>query len=269
MSPRQIIVLVVAAIAAIGALLVIRGMGAHRETAAAGPAAPPIAGQQVLVAAHDVQQGAALAPGDLAVALFPTSSLSPTFIRVDQNPSAQTQYVGAVTRRAFAQGEPITLGSVVQPDGHGFMAAVLQPGFRAVAVEVARKDSAGGYIQPNDHVDVIVTSRQNGEAGGGQQVHSDIVLQDVRVLAMGDATQTSTTGEHPTASDANIAVLELSADDARTLALADGMGDISLALRGVQAETVGLHTGHSSGSLTQSSGGVKIHAFGTVTGGGR
>jgi pilus assembly protein CpaB len=266
MSARQIIVLVVAAIAAIGALLVIRGMGAHRETAAA-TAAPPIAGQQVLVAAHDVQQGAALAPGDLAVALFPTSSLSPSFIRIEQNPSAQAQYVGAVTRRAFAQGEPITTNSIVQPDGHGFMAAVLQPGFRAVAVEVARKDSAGGYIQPNDHVDVIVTSHQNGE--GGQQVHSDIVLQDVRVLAMGDATQTPAAGDHPTSTDANIAVLELSADDARTLALADGMGDISLALRGVQAETVGLHTGHGTNSLTQSSGGVKIHAFGTVTGGGR
>ncbi|MFZ2028705.1 MAG: Flp pilus assembly protein CpaB [Vitreimonas sp.] len=268
MSARQIIVLVVAAIAAIGALLVIRGMGAHRETAAA-PTAPPIAGQQVLVAAHDVQQGAALAPGDLAIALFPTSSLSPTFVRIDQNPSAQTQYVGAVTRRAFAQGEPITLGSVVQPDGHGFMAAVLQPGFRAVAVEVARKHSAGGYIQPNDHVDVIVMSRQNGEAGGGQQIHSDIVLQDVRVLAMGDATQTPAAGDHPVSSDANIAVLELSADDARTLALAEGMGEISLALRGVQAETVGLHTGHGTNSFTQSSGGVKIHAFGTVTGGGR
>ncbi|MBI3438300.1 MAG: Flp pilus assembly protein CpaB [Proteobacteria bacterium] len=268
MSPRQIIVLVVAAIAAIGALLVIRGMGAHRD-AAATPTAPPIAGQQVLVAAHDVQQGAALAPGDLAVALFPTSSLSPTFIRIDQNPSAQTQFVGAVTRRAFVQGEPITVSSVVQPDGHGFMAAVLQPGLRAVAVEVARKDSAGGYIQPNDHVDVIVTSRQNNEAGGGQQVHSDIVLQDVRVLAMGDATQTPAAGDHPTSSDANIAVLELSPEDARALALADGMGDISLALRGVQAETVGLHTSHSGGSLTQSSGGVKIHAFGTVTGGGR
>lgn len=268
MSPRQIIVLVVAAIAAIGALLVIRGMGGHRE-AAATPAGPPIAGQQVLVAAHDIQQGAQLAPGDLSVALFPTTSLSPNFVRIDQNPSAQTQYVGAVARRAFVQGEPIVASAVVQRDGRGFMAAVLQPGFRAVAVEVARKDSAGGYIQPNDHVDVIVTSRQNNEAGGGQQVHSDIVLQDVRVLAMGDTTQAPAAGDHPTASDANIAVLELAPDDARTLALARGMGDISLALRGVEAETVGLHTSRAGTSLSQSSGGVKIHAFGTVTGGGR
>lgn len=266
MSPRQIIVLVVAAIAAIGALLVIRGMGAPRpaQTTQAGP---PIAGQQVLVAAHDVRQGAALAPSDLAVALFPTSSVSNTFIRIDQQPSAQTQFVGAVTRRSFAQGEPITLGSVVMPDGRGFMAAQLQPGFRAVSVEVPRKDSAGGFIQPNDHVDVISTAHENGPSG--QEVHSSVVLQDVRVLAMGDSTSPQTSGDHPTTSDATIAVLELSPEDARTLALARGMGDISLALRGVEAETVGLHTSHAGNTLSQGAGGVKVHAFGAVTGGGR
>lgn len=266
MSARQIIVLVVAAVAAIGALLVIRGMGARHPTTTA-EAAPPIAGQQVLVAAHDLAQGAALAPSDLGVALFPTASVSASFIRIDRQPSAQAQFVGAVTRRPFVQGEPITMTSVVMPDGRGFMAAQLQPGFRAVSVEVQQKDAAGGFIQPNDHVDVIATSRENG--AGGQEVHSAIVLQDVRVLAMGDATTPQTNGDHPTTSDAHIAVLELSAEDARTLALAHGMGDISLALRGVQAETVGLHTGHGGETLTQGSGGVKLHAFGTVSGGGR
>jgi len=266
MSPRQIIVLVVAGIAAIGALLVIRGMGASRPAAAA-QAGPPIAGQQVLVAAHDVPQGAALAPGDLAVALFPTASVSASFIRVDQQPSAQAQFVGAVTRRPFVQGEPITMTSVVMPDGRGFLAAQLQPGFRAVAVEVQRKDSAGGFIQPNDHVDVIATARENGSSG--QEVHSAIILQDVRVLAMGEATSPQANGDHPTTSDATIAVLELSPDDARSLALARGMGDISLALRGVQAETVGLRTGHGGDTLSQGAGGVKLHAFGTVSGGGR
>jgi pilus assembly protein CpaB len=268
MSPRQLIVLVVAAVAAIGALLVIRGMGSHRETASTQPT-QQIAGQQVLVAAHDVPQGAALAPSDLGVALFPTASVSASFIRLDQQPSAQAQMVGAVTRRAFAQGEPITLNSVVQPDGHGFMAAQLAPGFRAVAIEVQKKTAAGGFIQPNDHVDVLVTSHATGE-GGAQDVHSDIVLQDVRVLALGDATSPQTSGDHPTTSDAQVAVLELSAQDARTLTLAAGVGTLSLALRGVEAETVGMHVGNpNAGSLTQSTGAVKIHAFGTVTGGAR
>jgi pilus assembly protein CpaB len=266
MSARQIIVLVVAAIAAIGALLVIRGMGARHETEAA-KAEPALVGEQVLVAAHDIQQGAALAPSDLGVATFPTASISPNFIRLNAQPSAQADTVGAVTRRAFVQGEPITTNAIIQPEGRGFMAAQLAPGFRAVAVEIENKNAVGGYIQPNDHVDVIATTRANG--GSSQEVRSDIILQDVRVLALGDTTQPQASGDHPTTVEAHVAVLELSPEDARTLALAEGMGDISLALRGVQAETVGLHRSHGADTLTQGSSAVKVHAFGTVTGGGR
>src|SRR5690349_20689148 len=99
MSARQLIVLVVAAIAAVGALLLIRGMGA-RTQAPAAEQAEAIAGEQVLVAARPVGQGAALTPSDLAVALFPTGSVAPTFLRLSQQPSAQADMVGAVTRRA-------------------------------------------------------------------------------------------------------------------------------------------------------------------------
>lgn len=262
MSARQLIVLVVAAIAAVGALLLIRGMGARN--AAPSEQAEQIAGEQVLVAAHDIGQGAALTPSDVAVALFPTNSVAPTFVRLSQQPSAQADFVGAVTRRAFAQGEPITTAAVIQPDGRGFLAAQLQPGFRAVAVEIERSTSAGGYIQPNDHVDVIVTSHSSGAS---EEVRSDIVLEDIRVLALGDTTQPQTTGDHPTTVEANVAILELTAEDARTLALADEMGDINLALRGVQVETVGMRGPSNRGSLTQGSGAVRIHQFGTVSGG--
>jgi len=264
MSPRQLIVLVVAAIAAVGALLLIRGMGS-RPAPQTAEAAAPIAGEQVLVAAHDIPEGAALAPSDLAVALFPTASLAPSFVRLSQQPSAQADMVGAVARRAFAQGEPITAGGVLQPDGHGFMAAVLQPGYRAVAIEINPQTSAGGFIQPNDHVDVLVTARDN--SGGADAVSSDIVLRDVRVLALGDKTAPQTTGDHPETVEANVAVLELTPEEARSLALADEMGTISLALRGVQAETVGLTADRSS--VGHQSGSVRMHQFGSVTGGGR
>jgi pilus assembly protein CpaB len=270
MSARQLIVLVIAAVAAIGALFLIRGIGSNRAEQTAANA-EPIAGEQVLVAARDIAQGAALTPSDVAVALFPQSSVSPSFIRLSQQPSAQAEFVGAVTRRAFAAGEPITTNSVVQPEGRGFMAAQLEPGFRAVAIEVDSASMAGGYIQPNDRVDVIMTQKiqvRDG-SGSGEQVRSDIVLQDIRVLALGETTQTQTSGEGPEPVEANVAVLEMTAGDARTLALAEEMGEITLALRGVQAETVGMRTPNSNGSLTQQSGGVRVHAFGTVSGGGR
>jgi pilus assembly protein CpaB len=217
-----------------------------------------------LVAARDIQQGAALQPGDLKVALFPTETVTPSFIRVGSEPSAQSDYVGAVTRRAFAQGEPITQGSVVQPDGRGFMAAQLEPGYRAIAVEIEASTAVGGYLQPNDRVDVIVTTAAAGE-DGRQVVMSDIVLRDVRVLALGDKTNGQTAGAEPERIEASVAVLELTAEGARALALADEAGQISLALRGVQAETVGMQQPEQSGG----GGGVRVHAFGTVSGGSR
>jgi pilus assembly protein CpaB len=267
MSARQLIVLVVAAVAAVGALLLIRSLGSRQAEQTAAET-EQIAGEQVLVAARDIPQGAALAPSDLAVALFPQSSVSPSFVRVSQQPSAQADYVGGVTRRAFVQGEPISASAVVQPEGRGFLAAQLEPGFRAVAVEIETSTAAGGFIQPNDHVDVIVTSRIDNREGGGEQVRSDIVLRDVRVLALGDKTETQSSGEAPEVVEASVAVLELTAEDSRILALADEMGTISLALRGVQAETVGMETPGGSGrTLSQQSGGVRIHAFGAVAGG--
>lgn len=266
MSARQLIVLAVAAIAAIGALFLIRTLGSNRP-AQSEQTAEAVSGVQVLVVSRDIPQGAALQPGDLAVALFPESSVSGSFIQLSSQPSAQAEYVGAVTRRAFSQGEPITTGSVVQPEGRGFMAAQLQPGFRAVAIEVSAETAAGGYLQPNDHVDVIMSHKF--QEGSEERVASEIVLQDIRVLALGDATQPQTSGDAPQVTSANVAVLEMSAEDARVLALADQMGDISLALRGVQVETVGMSGNRRNNGVGQSSGAVRVHAFGTVSGGGR
>ncbi len=262
MSPRQLIVLVIAAIAAVGALLLIRGFG--RE-APEPEAATPSTGEQVLVAARDIGQGAALTPGDLAVASFPPETVSPGFVSVSAQPSAQTDYVGAVTRRAFVQGEPIIVSAVVQPDGRGFMAAQLDPGFRAVAIEVAPETAAGGYIQPNDRVDVIMTVKY--DEGSREIVNSRIVLEDVRVLALGPDTETQTEGEGPETIPADVAVLELTAEDARILAQADRAGEIHLALRGVQVETVGIERASSSGGLGSDS--MRIHAYGTASGGGQ
>lgn len=267
MSARQLIVLVIAAVAAIGALLIIRGMGGQRATPTSATANENIAGEQVLVVTRDIPQGAALVPSDLAVRLFPQQSVAPQFVRVSRQPAAQAEYVGAVTRRPFIQGEPITQGSVLQPDGHGFMAVQLDPGFRAVAIEVSPNNSAGGFIQPNDHVDVILTAMISGDSGR-DQAHSAIVLEDVRVLALDDIVQPQTSGDAPTRTIASVAVLELSAGDARALAEADGQGDLSLALRGVEAQTVGMHAPRAQRGLSGAPGAVRVHAFGAVTGGG-
>jgi pilus assembly protein CpaB len=196
---------------------------------------------------------------------FPASAVTDSFVRVSASPSAQADYVGAVTRRPFVQGEPIITTAVIQPDGRGFMAAQLEPGYRAVAVQIEQGNAVGGYIQPNDRVDVIVALKVEG--GENNQVRSDTIIEGARVLAVGDKTQPQTVGESPEIINAADAVLELTIEDARALAQAQKVGDISLALRGVQIETVGLT--RSGRTLSQGAGTVRIHAFGAVTGGSR
>lgn len=261
MSARQLILLGVALLAAIGAFLLIRGMG---NSAPAEAPAEAIAGEEVLVAAHPIAQGVALTDGDLTPRLFPSASVNPQFIRTAQQP----EMVGAVTRRAFLQGEPIVQGSIIQPDGRGFMAAQLPPGYRAVAVEIEPTTAAGGFIQPNDRVDVIATTRTR-ETNGAEHVFSNTLLEDVRVLALDEKVQTQESGQEPERVEAHVAVLELSARDAESLAQADELGTISLSLRGVESEPPGMRAPSASrGAPSQRSGSVRIHAYGSVSEGG-
>jgi pilus assembly protein CpaB len=264
MSARQIIVLVVAAVAAIGALLLIRGMGSRQADPVAAEA--PISGEEVLVAARDLPQGAALQPSDFRVVLFPTDAVSPTMMRA----ATQTELVGAVTRRSFTQGEPLTAGSVLQPNGRGFMAAVLEPGLRAISIPIETETAAGGFIQPNDRVDIILTYAVEGRGDTPSSTASEIILEDVRVLALDDKVDTQAVGEAPERVQPSVAVLELDPEDARLLAMAEQRGDISLVLRGVEAETVALRGASRRGSTPSGSGGgVRIHAYGNVSGGGQ
>jgi pilus assembly protein CpaB len=268
MSARQLIILAVAAIAAIGALLIIRGLMSQPK---ADPNAA-IAGQQVLVAVKDIAQGAALTGEDIAWRKFPEDSVNETFITQASHPEALTEMQNAVTRRAFVAGEPFTLNSIVQPDDHSFMAAQLAPGMRAVAIEIDSATAAAGYLGPNDRVDVVMTYRAADSESRGQ-ARSAVILADVRVLAIDDKTNPQKIGEGPTQyPEITVALLELSQADAARLRQADMMGDISLALRGVQTETgPAASAAQDIGALEGGggSGGVLIHAFGNAYGGSR
>jgi pilus assembly protein CpaB len=270
MSARQLIILAVAFVAAIGALFVIRGMNQPRpEPDAAEQVA--INGQQVLVMTRNVPQGAALSSDDMAWRLFPQESVTDQFVRQTNTPEAQAEFAGGVTRRAFAAGEPVIAGSIVMPDGRGFLAAQLQPGYRAISIEIEPQSAAGGYIQPNDRVDVLVTTktRVDSDGGGQEQVNTQIVLADVRVLALDDAVQTQESGDAPTRVQATVAVLELSQADSALVASARQQGELSLALRGVEAETANMRVPSAApNGATQggNAGGITLHTFGRTGG---
>src|SRR6185436_17349440 len=98
-------------------------------------------------------------------------------------PEAQIQIAGSIARVPLMQGEPIREQKLVRAEGSGFMAAILPSGMRAVSTEISAETGAGGFILPNDRVDIVLTKREKVPGTGTDVVNSEIILSNVRVLA--------------------------------------------------------------------------------------
>jgi pilus assembly protein CpaB len=103
---------------------------------------------------------------------------------------------------------------------------------RAVSIDISTDTGAGGFVLPNDHVDVILSRRdRDAEAiNGGIEAHtSETIMSNVRVLAV-DQTVEEKNGQRAMASP-HTATLEVTQRQAERLALAHDLGTLSLALR--------------------------------------
>ncbi len=113
----------------------------------------------ILVAKADIGMGQSVSPQDLQWQTWPASAQSGNFITKSGRPDALESISGSIARAPFVAGEPIREAKLVKAKGSGFMAAILPSGMRAVATEMTAETSAGGFILPNDRVDVILTRR--------------------------------------------------------------------------------------------------------------
>lgn len=222
MNLVRLLILGVAGAAAVVAAVFVRG--AMDPSAPVEPvivAAPEPA--RVLVAARDVAPGARLQANDVRWAPWPEEAVLPGYLVQATDPEAGTRLTGAVARNGFVAGEPVFAARVVHPGEAGFMAAVLDPGMRAVAIPISARAGAGGFILPNDRVDVISAfSTDDG-------FRTELVVENVRVLAIDQHHSESEDG----AVVGETATLELTSDQARAVALAVAVGEVSLALRSV------------------------------------
>src|SRR6202795_2395548 len=140
----------------------------------------------VLTAKADIGLGQTVTPEDMIWQTWPAASASNTFIRRNERPDATTQIAGSIARAPFIAGEPIREPKLVKANGSGFMAAILPTGMRAISTEISPETGAGGFILPNDRVDVILSTRDKNpdRTGSADIVNSEIILSNVRVLAI-------------------------------------------------------------------------------------
>ncbi|MGB8600961.1 MAG: Flp pilus assembly protein CpaB [Rhizomicrobium sp.] len=223
MNARQVVFLLIAAIVAIAIALLVRA-----ALVSTPPKTPAVAAQVtahgVLVAARDIAPGEPISPDMVTWQVWPQGSIDASFITGDSSSSPAPVIAGAVARAPLARGEPLTLTKVVKSGASGFMAATLQPGMRAVAISVSVTTLAGGFVQPNDRVDILLTQNNNGRP------RADLLMADIRVLAVDQSTGGVAQGLKA-APDARTVTLELSPEQVKIIAQAQATGSLSLALR--------------------------------------
>ena len=229
MRRSRIIVLVIALAA--GAIAAILASGNRTpEAPAPAPPPPPLATTDVLVAKTDLGTGQVVNEGDVGWQTWPAASASSNFVRKSDRPDAVKDFVGAIVRTPIAAGEPIRDSKVVLAKGGGFMAAVLPHGMRAIALDVSPETGAGGFILPNNHVDVILTRRDKWaeKMAGVEKYISETILRNVRVLAVDQSIEEKDGQKVVVGKTATVA---LDPQQAQTLALARQVGTVSLTLR--------------------------------------
>jgi pilus assembly protein CpaB len=232
MSKMRIVLFILAGIAALAAGLMARNFASQRPDKEV-VVENTVKKTDVLVAAKDLGLGEKLSDGALAWKSWPTESLQDGMITKDGQPDAMEKLALGRARLPIYSGETIIEKKIIQAGDKGFLASILPKGMRAISVAISERSSAGGFILPNDRVDVILTKKTSSE-GGQQLVNSETVLTNVRVLAVNQNYGKQEEGSDTIAvAEGKTATLELSARQVEVVAQVESMGELSLALRSI------------------------------------
>lgn len=270
MKKRRIIVLALALFAALGAAFMAKKMlGAQKQVAE--PAKPQIEIVKVLVAANEIRAGQKVTESDLKWQEWPKDAVPQDYVRDDLSPEGMSEAASSTARSNFASGEPILKNKLLKAEGSGYMSAILPAGMRAVSIKISPETGAGGFILPNDRVDVVLT-REKSTSRSGEKFYTETILTNVRVLAIDQNKPEKDEQSNELVAIGKTATLELTQPHAELIALAESMGEITLSLRSIQdykttsLEGDGPQTANGFGSGNKSeSGTVKIMRYGVTS----
>lgn len=229
MKRAQLIGIGVAATAGILAFVMLKGMVS--QPTVEKRVEVEVNSTEVMVARRDIALGEITNDGLFRWQTWPADAVTPSFITRKTNRREVAKLSGSIARAPILAGEPITKQKLVAAGQGGVLAAILPKGMRAISTEIKEETAAGRLILPNDHVDVILIRRQRGRSGK-DEFFSDTLFENVRVLAIGQQLQNKD-AKKSSGNVGKTATLELTPRQAEQLALANSMGEISLALRSV------------------------------------
>jgi pilus assembly protein CpaB len=282
MGSNRVIILVVAAVAAIVLMLIVRSVAGHHAPAPVVAAAPPRPMTNVLVAHRDLPTGTRIGSGDVVWQPWPADALNPAFITDGHSAqAAPSDAVGAMARTAetavssagpmeavygaivrvpILVNEPIVQTKLVRSGQGGFLAVVLHPGMRAVALPISVSTAAGGFILPGDRVDVLQSKQAGDGPNGGHGYTTQTLLQNVEVLAIDQASAPPKGAQSMVGA---VATIEVPAADAEVAAKAKAQGEVILTLRSYA--DAGGASGRAATAARQATGEVHIYRAGVMS----
>lgn len=235
MSARLIILMFVAAVAAGGAGLAANSwLSAQREALESAKNTQPVIESnevRILVAKQALPAGRLIKKNNLRWQAWPSSSLSDAYMK--EGDFTPEDLIGTVVRVGVSVGEPISEARVVRPGEHGFLAAVLRPGFRAMTIGVNATSGIAGFVFPGDRVDLVLSHKLERKGDDGRALRaSETVLTDIRVLAIDQSTNDQVEEADPVKS----VTIEVTPKQVEMVSLITDLGRLSLSLRSLQAD---------------------------------
>jgi pilus assembly protein CpaB len=126
---------------------------------------------------------------------------------------------------AMEKNEPVLVSRITGPNQPPSLAAVVEPGMRAVAIRVDEVRGVAGFVRKGDRVDVILTRAESRSETNSS--YADVLLENVKILAVGQISNERQ--DHATV--VKTVTLEVTTQQAQKLVLADGVGTLALVLR--------------------------------------
>ena len=195
---------------------------------------------EILVASADLKLGTTLSDNNMRWQKWPENNVFPGAI-VREETQAVVDAVSGRVKREISKDEPIMKNALVEDTKENFLAAALDEGMRAVAIDVEASTMVGGFINPGDFVDVLLTYQVKIKGVDAEESKSTVnkfatetILENVKILAID---QRSSKGDEDKAKVGRTVTLAVQAEAAEILALATRMGDLSLSLRPIGDET--------------------------------
>ena len=256
MKKGQLISLGIAAMCGIGAVLVMSSMGNRKPKEIV--IEKGINTTQVLVARNEIGLGQIVNRDNFRWQEWPQGAVASGYIHNRGGRDPITSLIGSVARAPILKDEPITAHKLVKPGEGGVLSAILPAGMRAISTRIKEETAAGRLILPNDHVDVILIQRRRSR-GSGEDFVADTLFRNVRVLAIGQLIEVK---EGKRAAEGATATLELTPRQAELLALANSIGEISLALRSVADAGIGGGPSAGNGLNSQRGNSIQVLRYG-------